>query len=85
MADHRPVLWPGAGVGISPLRPSHDAALPSQTSPQRTTKSASVGWHRRRRQPLWAGCTLGDIIAEFVVFGLGITIGGMALYPGAHR
>ncbi|MFF8597070.1 DUF4396 domain-containing protein [Streptomyces sp. NPDC015220] len=26
-----------------------------------------------------AGCTLGDIIAEFAVFGLGITIGGLAL------
>ncbi|MGH3494857.1 MAG: DUF4396 domain-containing protein [Sciscionella sp.] len=26
-----------------------------------------------------AGCTLGDIIAEFVVFGLGATVAGMAL------
>lgn len=26
-----------------------------------------------------AGCTLGDIIAEFAVFGLGVTIGGLAL------
>lgn len=28
-----------------------------------------------------AGCTLGDIIAEFVVFGLGATIAGLALLP----
>lgn len=27
-----------------------------------------------------AGCTLGDIIAEFAVFGLGATIAGLALY-----
>lgn len=26
-----------------------------------------------------AGCTLGDIVAEFAVFGLGLTIGGIAL------
>ncbi|WP_219013986.1 MULTISPECIES: DUF4396 domain-containing protein [unclassified Streptomyces] len=26
-----------------------------------------------------AGCTLGDIIAEFAVFALGVTIGGIAL------
>ncbi|MET9142975.1 DUF4396 domain-containing protein [Streptomyces sp. NPDC004042] len=26
-----------------------------------------------------AGCTLGDIIAEFAVFGLGVTLGGIAL------
>jgi hypothetical protein len=28
-----------------------------------------------------AGCTLGDIIAEFAVFGLGATIAGTALFP----
>jgi hypothetical protein len=28
-----------------------------------------------------AGCTLGDIIAEFAVFGLGLTIAGKSLYP----
>jgi hypothetical protein len=28
-----------------------------------------------------AGCTLGDIIAEFVVFGLGVTMAGIALFP----
>lgn len=28
-----------------------------------------------------AGCTLGDIIAEFVVFGIGASIAGMALWP----
>src|SRR5579875_808432 len=28
-----------------------------------------------------AGCTLGDIIAEFAVFGLAATIAGEALYP----
>ena len=28
-----------------------------------------------------AGCTLGDIIAEFVVFSLALTIAGEALYP----
>ncbi|MGH3631220.1 MAG: DUF4396 domain-containing protein [Sciscionella sp.] len=28
-----------------------------------------------------AGCTLGDVIAEFVVFGLGATLGGTALFP----
>lgn len=27
-----------------------------------------------------AGCTLGDIIAEFAVFGLGVTIAGQALF-----
>lgn len=27
-----------------------------------------------------AGCTLGDILAEFVIFGLGATIAGEALY-----
>ena len=27
-----------------------------------------------------AGCTLGDIIAEFVVFGLGVTIAGEAVF-----
>jgi hypothetical protein len=30
-----------------------------------------------------AGCTLGDVIAEFEIFGLGITIAGSAL--GALR
>ena len=28
-----------------------------------------------------AGCTLGDIVAEFAVFGLGVTIAGQSLYP----
>ena len=28
-----------------------------------------------------AGCTLGDVIAEFVIFGLGITIASVALIP----
>ncbi|MGC8489720.1 MAG: DUF4396 domain-containing protein, partial [Clostridia bacterium] len=28
-----------------------------------------------------AGCTLGDIAAEFLIFGLGATIAGVALYP----
>src|SRR5699024_9349357 len=28
-----------------------------------------------------AGCTLGDIIAEFVVFALALSIAGQALYP----
>lgn len=27
-----------------------------------------------------AGCTLGDIIAEFAIYGLGLTIAGQALY-----
>ncbi len=27
-----------------------------------------------------AGCTLGDIIAEFTIFGLGITVAGRALW-----
>ncbi|HEV7166411.1 MAG TPA: DUF4396 domain-containing protein, partial [Micrococcaceae bacterium] len=27
-----------------------------------------------------AGCTLGDIIAEFVIFGLGLSIAGTALW-----
>lgn len=46
---------------------------------------------RTAGQPRWAsigvgvshcgaGCTLGDIIAEFVVFGLGATIAGVAVY-----
>ena len=28
-----------------------------------------------------AGCTLGDVIAEWVVFGLGVTLAGRALWP----
>ncbi|MEX0429056.1 DUF4396 domain-containing protein [Nocardioides sp. DS6] len=28
-----------------------------------------------------AGCTLGDIVAEWIVFALGLTIAGEALYP----
>ena len=28
-----------------------------------------------------AGCTLGDIIAEWVVFALGLEIAGLALLP----
>lgn len=28
-----------------------------------------------------AGCTLGDIIAEFTVFALGLTVAGIALWP----
>ncbi|MGH7195640.1 MAG: DUF4396 domain-containing protein [Candidatus Saccharimonadales bacterium] len=28
-----------------------------------------------------AGCTLGDIIAEFIVFGFGFTLAGVALIP----
>ena len=30
-------------------------------------------------QPRGAGCTLGDIIAEFAVFGLGATVAGLTL------
>jgi hypothetical protein len=28
-----------------------------------------------------AGCTLGDIIAEFAIFFIGVTIAGMAIWP----
>ncbi len=44
------------------------------------------------RRPFWtvvavgvshcgAGCTLGDVIAEFAVFGIGATVAGLALVP----
>jgi len=45
-----------------------------------------------RERPFWqsvfvstthcgAGCTLGDVIAEWAVFGLGVTLAGRALWP----
>jgi hypothetical protein len=51
------------------------------------------GEQRVRRKPVWqsvfvgsthcgAGCSLGDVLAEWIVFGAGVTLAGSALYAG---
>ena len=55
-------------------------------------RSQRSGTRGKRKQPFWqivfkgvthcgAGCTLGDIIGEWAIFFLGITIAGIALWP----
>lgn len=59
--------------------------------PQADHQEPGSGRERQARSPRWAataigvshcgaGCTLGDIIAEFAVFGAGLSIAGVAFY-----
>jgi len=80
---HCPLLLLRAArhMGIPTLRPAGEHRL-VRRAPERA----------RLAQPKWAGiatdvshcgagCTLGDLIAEWCVFGIGATIAGLALLP----
>lgn len=78
MANHRPVprarrcvcLW-GRPNSHRWLQEHHRDAPPAKPR----WGGTSVGVSH-----CGAGCTLGDIIAEFAIYGLGLTIAGQALY-----
>jgi hypothetical protein len=73
----------GLGLGEPPLLRRDDAAA----GPDGTDEPALPG---ERARPWWvtmaievshcgSGCTLGDVISEFAIFGLGLTIAGVTL------
>lgn len=73
-------LWAYFRIGQTTPR----GAKPMSGPPEREAR-------RGQRKPNWrqialssshcgAGCTIGDVIAEFLVFGLGLTIAGTALW-----
>ncbi|MGH3503330.1 MAG: DUF4396 domain-containing protein [Nocardioidaceae bacterium] len=90
--QHMPVMeavWPVTGLYFGP------AAIWAYHRFGRPKTSRWLAEHDREQppdKPGWAsiavgvshcgaGCTLGDIVAEFAVFALGATIAGEALYP----
>ena len=46
-----------------------------------TTPLPVFGVGRDQRHALRAGCALGDLIAEWLLFAVGVTIAGVALWP----
>jgi hypothetical protein len=82
------VVWPVTGLYFGPLavivyrrygRPASDHWLAERG---RTEPPAKPGWATTATgiSHCGAGCTLGDIIAEFTIFGLGLTLAGQALF-----
>jgi hypothetical protein len=83
------VVWPVTALYLGPL------AVLGYRRWGRPRSARWLGEHGRSEpppKPAWAGtavgishcgagCTLGDIAAEFTVFGLGVTIAGIALWP----
>lgn len=81
-------VWPVSGLYFGP------AAVWAYRRFGRPTTGRWLAEHRRDEppdKPRWAtvavgvshcgaGCTLGDIVAEFTIFGLGLTLAGKALY-----
>ena len=81
------VVWPVTALYLGPL---------AVWGYLRYGRPMSTRWQEERHRkppgrPAWvgtalgvshcgAGCTLGDIIAEFAVFGLGATVAGTALF-----
>ncbi len=82
------VVWPVTALYLGPL------AVWGYLRYGRPKSTRWLDEHSRReppQRPAWtgsalgvshcgAGCTLGDIIAEFAVFGLGATVAGTALF-----
>ena len=80
MADHHALLRPGGGLGLPPPRPSRQhplAAAARRRPPADEPRWAGIAVGASHCA---AGCTLGDIIAEFGLFALGATIAGTTLW-----
>jgi len=82
-------VWPVTALYFGPLAVAAYRRFGRPASPAWRDERGSIEAPSR---PPWvgvalgvshcgAGCTLGDIAAEFAVFGIGATIAGEALYP----
>jgi hypothetical protein len=80
-------VWPITALYLGPFAVAGYAAFGRPKSPRWRCEH---GADRAPEQPWWAtvgvgvshcgaGCTIGDIVAEFAIFGLGATIAGMML------
>jgi hypothetical protein len=80
MADHRAALRTGRGLGLPPLRPPLQRRWPRQHGTDHPPDKPRWAGIAVGASHCGAGCTLGDIIAEFGVFALGATVAGAALW-----
>lgn len=81
-------VWPITALYMGPVALWAYRAMELSADAPADKQSA----HQKKPQPFWqivfkgvthcgAGCTLGDILGEWIVFWLGITIAGIALWP----
>jgi hypothetical protein len=82
-------VWPITALYLGPIGVAGYIAF---GRPKSARWQREHGLHSAPQQPEWAsvgvgvshcgaGCTLGDVIGEFAIFGLGVTIIGLPLLP----
>jgi hypothetical protein len=80
-------VWPVTALYMGPF-----AIWAYQAMELASASSQQNQQHQKMQQPFWqivfkgvthcgAGCTLDDIIGEYTIFWLGVTIAGIALWP----
>jgi Domain of unknown function (DUF4396) len=86
------IVWPVTALYFGPLAliAYWKMGRPSAKGQRSTPRTRN---NRQKREPLFwktvfvgvthcgAGCTLGDLIAEWTIFWLGLTLAGLALWP----
>lgn len=85
------IVWPVTALYLGPIAvwTYYEMGRPQAKGQKRLQEKQS---RNKQGKPFWettfigvthcgSGCTLGDIIAEWIIFGAGITIAGIALWP----